>query len=67
MKITFMHANSFFSDCLLRCRFLCVMIFDIEFQSHLVCDRRADRTHAVMAFMAGLTGGSLVTGFISDL
>lgn len=43
--------------------------FDVTFamQSNLVCDRKADRTHAVMAFMAGLTGGSLATGFISDL
>ncbi|XP_063404468.1 organic cation transporter protein-like [Mytilus trossulus] len=43
--------------------------FDFTFamQSDLVCEKKADRTHAVMSFMAGLTGGSLVTGFISDL
>ncbi|XP_076077761.1 organic cation transporter protein-like [Mytilus galloprovincialis] len=42
--------------------------FDFTFamQSDLVCEKKADRTHAVMSFMAGLTGGSLVTGFISD-
>lgn len=42
--------------------------FDLTFamQSNLVCDKKADRTHAVMSYMAGLTGGSLVTGFISD-